>query len=361
MDGSSETHTEIYEYTLNPYDGSQTRTVTTPFETGMARTSYRYDAWQRVVGVTNALEETSTRVLSGGGLVLREQGGAGGFYEYGYDTQGRMNAAGREREATVKVTYNADGTIASKTDRNGVTTSYTYDGRGLVERASTALGETRYSYDAAGRLVRQEKRSHGGGTTYYTEYVYDDAERRVTVIEGGRYTTTYLLNAWGETTQATSGGSLTRTYSYDGAGRLSKTTDGYGNETNYTWNALGKVASIAYPDGNTETYEYTHLGKVRRITDAIGVQWEGEYDAAGRLSRERGRPGIDKAYRYDALGRVVEVKTGGEVVERYAYGDRGRRVVFTDGAGNAYEQEKNAYAELTSETNRLGEDEPTGR
>ncbi len=35
-------------------------------------------------------------------------------------------------------------------------------------------------------------------------------------------------------------------------------------------------------------------------------------------------------------------------MERYAYGERGRRVVFTDGAGNA-------YAELTSETNRLGD------
>jgi YD repeat-containing protein len=35
--------------------------------------------------------------------------------------------------------------------------------------------------------------------------------------------------------------------------------------------------------------------------------------------------------------------------------NRGRLVTHTDGAGGAFRQEKNAYGELTGETNRLGD------
>jgi RHS repeat-associated protein len=49
------------------------------------------------------------------------------------------------------------------------------------------------------------------------------------------------------------------------------------------------------------------------------------------------------------------VRSGGDIVARYTYGSRGRQVKFTDAAGKDFEQDKNAYGELTAETDRLGD------
>jgi YD repeat-containing protein len=132
-------------------------------------------------------------------------------------------------------------------------------------------------------------------------------------------------------------------------------TYGYGRETKYEWNEIGKIAKITYADNTSIDYEYDHLGNLTKITDALGISWAGEYDGAGRLKREQGRPGIDREYRYDLLGRIIEVKSGGDVVEQYRYTERGRKVIFTDGQGNNFAQQKNAYGELAGETNRLND------
>ncbi|GHV87843.1 hypothetical protein AGMMS50267_02030 [Spirochaetia bacterium] len=161
----------------------------------------------------------------------------------------------------------------------------------------------------------------------------------------------------GEVTKKADGLGNEQTWTYNGAGQPVRAKDAYGNETKYDWNAIGKIAQVTYPDLTTENYAYNHLGQVSRITDAAGTQWEGIYDEAGRLWKETGRPGINKEYRYDALGRVVEVKNGGEVTERYSYANRGRQATFTDGAGNTFQHEKNEFAELVGEVNRLGDRE----
>jgi RHS repeat-associated protein len=320
-------------------------------------TAYRLDPWGRVTGVTNALGETSARTLSGAGRVQKEQGASGGNFVYSYDSLGRITGAGKENDAAVQVKYNADGTVAEKTDRNGEKTLYTYNGFGQLAKESTALGETEYRYDGAGRVVYREIRNTdtAGAEKYFTSWTYDDGARTVTVTAGGLYTETWHINAWEEATQRVDGEGNERSWKYDGAGKLAASIDGYGRETRYTWNAIGKVEKIAYPDESEVHYEYNYLGLVTKITDGEGTRWQGGYDETGRLVWEKGRPGIDKAYKYDALGRVTEVKTGGDVTERYSYGSRGRTVTFTDGAGNAFTQEKNEYAEIAGETDRLGD------
>ncbi|GHV88559.1 hypothetical protein AGMMS50267_09190 [Spirochaetia bacterium] len=177
----------------------------------------------------------------------------------------------------------------------------------------------------------------------------------MTVTEGGVYVSTWYLNAWGEVIKKADGLGNEWIWTYNRVGQLVSAKDSYGKETKFAWNEIGKLAQITFPDLTTETYTYNHLGQASKISDAAGVQWEGIYDEAGRLWKETGRPGINKEYRYDSLGRIVEVKTGGEITERYSYTNRGRQVVFTDGAGNSYQLERNEFAELTGETNRLGD------
>ena len=346
--GSSETHEEEYKYVLGT-GGTEARTVTRPLE---GTTTYQMNPGGHVTGVTNALGETSSREVNGAGKVAREQGASGGYYTYSYDTLGRVIEAGREGERAVKVNYNLDGSVSEKTDRLGNSTRYEYDGRGLLTKEKRELGEERYSYDKGGRVTRRETAGKNHAA-YNTVWVYDDAQRTVTVSTGGVYIETLYLNAWGEVTRLVDGEGNETKYEYDGAGKLVKAIDGYGRVTSYKWNALGKVEVITRADLTKESYEYDHIGNVTKIQDSLGIAWTGVYDEAGRLSKETGRPGIEKEYKYDVLGRIVEVKSGGEAVERYSYTNRGLEVVFTDGEGKKFTQEKNRYGELEDERNRL--------
>jgi RHS repeat-associated protein len=352
--GSSQKYTEEYNYTWQGWN--EERTARKPLS---GTTAYGIDVWGQVTAVTNALGESSSRTLNGAGNPLREQGAAGGFYEYRYDNQGLPYQAGREGERAMQVRYNRDGTMAEKTDRLGNLTRYVYDGRGLLSRELSTLGEQRYYYDGAGRVIRLETLNRNSGA-YYTTWAYDEAGSKVTISGGGMYSETLYLNAWCEVIRQVDGEGNERRYEYDGAGKLIKAIDGYGRATGYAWNELGKVTVISYADGTTERYEYDHLGNVTEIKDALGVSWAGEYDEAGRLIKETGRPGINREYKYDALSRVIEVKNGGEVVERYRYSSRGREIVFTDGEGGEFTQRKNAYGELADETNRVGDNQSFG-
>ena len=347
--GTNTRFTERFGYSRHGWFEEQTITIP-----GSGRTVFRLDPWGRVIVLTNALGESFSRTLNGAGNPLREQSASGGFYTYRYDAQGRPFQAGREGERHVQVRYNRDGTAAEKTDRLGNITRYVYDGRGLLSREITALGEQRYFYDRAGRLVRQETASRNS-VTYRTEWQYNDAQRTVTVIAGGLYSETFYLNAWDEVIRFINGEGNETRYEYDGAGRRIKSIDGYGNKTRYTWNELGMISLITYADNTAEFYTYDHLGNLTEVTDALGIIWTGVYDEAGRLVKEISRPGINREYSYDALGRITEVKNGGELVERYRYNNRGRELVFTDGSSGNFFQNKNAFGELVEERNRMGD------
>jgi len=347
--GSGKNYTESYTYAWQ--GRNEERTVKKP---GAGTTGYNIDPWDRVTAVTNALGEKSIRTLNGEGNPIREQGLSGGFYEYRYDSLGRPYEAGREGERAAQVRYNRDGSLAEKTDRLGNVTRYVYDGRGLPEREISSIGEKRFFYDDAGRVIRWEAANRNGGA-YRTEYQYNDSQRIVTIISGGIYTETLYLNAWEEVTRRLDGEGNENRYEYDGSGRLVKSMDAYGRGTNYTWNDIGKLSTITYADGTTEHFDYDHLGNLTETKDAFGVSWAGEYDEAGRLAKETGRPGINREYKYDVLGRIVELYSGGEIAEKYRYSNRGRETVFTDGAGRDFIQRKNTFGEMTDETNRLGD------
>ena len=64
-------------------------------------------------------------------------------------------------------------------------------------------------------------------TSYFqfTQYTYNDTDRTVTVNYGDVYTTTWLLNAWGETI---------------------KHIDGEGNEKHYVYNSQGQLITVLF-------------------------------------------------------------------------------------------------------------------
>ena len=322
-----------------------------------SRTVISYDRWNRVTDVKNALNENSHRSLSSGGRTVKEESSHGGLYTYGYDNAGNLASLGEQNKKQTKVEYNPDGSTKSVTDRLGNTTTFEYDERGLLIKEKSPSATTVYEYDNVGRiktvLVGSGSNLTKANSTQYVEYEYSDAGRKVKVIYGGLYETSYELNAWGEVTTVTDGMGNSRKYEYDSIGRTIAAYDGYGAKAEYSYNAVGRVSSVTAPNGAKKTYEYNELYLVTKAEDGEGVFFEGKYNRDGLLIAEKSRPGVDKEYAYDKLGRIVEVKTGGDVTERYSYTAKGRTVTFTDGKGSDYVYSYDEFGRLVTEKNRI--------
>ncbi len=338
---------------------------TAPQVPATVATSHAYDPWDRIVAVTGPDNQSYSRRLSPAGRVIAEQTSFGGWVGYEWDGAGLVSKAGRVGAKVftsindpATAVYNPDGSVKRRIDREGLVTNYEYDGRGLLLREYTAAGEKSYRYDRAGRLVRSAVKTAtaeaaGHGETF-TTWTWNDAARTVTVSEGGLYTVHWTLDAWGNPLRKTDFRNASAAWSYDGAGRLESETDQYGAKTRYQWNELGKIASVTRPDGSFETFAYDESGNLAAVKDNLGAKWLGTYNRAGLLAHETGRPGIDRSYRYDSLGRLTSVSVGGTETERYAYSDLGRTVIYNTGGASSVTYRKNAYGELISETNRLG-------
>ncbi len=322
-----------------------------------SRTVISYDRWNRVTDVKNALNENSHRSLSSGGRTVKEESSHGGLYTYGYDNAGNLASLGEQNKKQAKIEYNPDGSTKSVTDRLGNVTTFEYDERGLLIKEKSPSATTVYEYDNVGRiklvLVGSSTNLTKANATQYVEYEYSDAGRKVKVVYGGLYETSYTLNAWGEVTTVTDGMGNSRKYEYDSIGRTIAAYDGYGAKAEYSYNAVGRISSVTAPNGAKKTYEYNELYLVTKAEDGEGVFFEGTYNRDGLLIAEKARPGVDKQFTYDKLGRITEVRTGGDVTEKYSYTAKGRTVTFTDGKGSDYVYSFDEFGRLTQEKNRI--------
>ena len=351
--GSGSFYQEDYTYS-SATDRELWRMVTTGENRG---TVYKYDKWERVTSVTNALGETSERVLSKAGRTLKENSSHGGAYTYTY-SNGNLIALGEENKSQVKTEYYDDGNVKSTTDRLGNKTEYFYNTKGELEKTVSSENATWYTYDKAGRITGQyitepNAQNYQTNQDSYITYSYKNSGRTVVSNYGGLYSQTIKLNAFGEVLEVIDGENNTIKYEYDSLGRQIAVYDGYNKATKYEYNALGLVSKVTYRDETTESYEYDNLGNVTKITDVEGIKAEYTYDTVGRLlsAKERGNPLTE--YAYDELDRVTEVKIAGEVVERYEYTSRGRKTTVIDGNENKYQYNYDEFGRLVNETNRL--------
>jgi len=188
--GTNKNYTENYGYKWQGWN--EERTVTSEAGT----TVYQFDHWGRITAITNAHGETSSRTLNSAGNVLREQRTDGGLYEYKYDALGRPYRVDYNGVLLIQVQYNLNGDITEKTDRLGNRTQYTYDGRGLLVKETTASQEECYYYDDASRLIRHESVSKNSVVSC-VNWNYNDSQRTITITAGGgKPSETLYLNAW---------------------------------------------------------------------------------------------------------------------------------------------------------------------
>lgn len=172
---------------------------------------------------------------------------------------------------------------------------------------------TFYSYDGAGRAVREEFMSHQE-ILHATETVYGGSTTgwmvSVNPPEGATPTAT-ITNARGELVEKrdfkgdnATGVFDTTAYEYDRRGNLSKVTDPDGNQWTYAYDLRGRQISATDPDTGTTTAAYDDAGQLVQTVDARGQMLTTTYDALGRrynlVSGDANGTRLN-AWRYDSV------------------------------------------------------------
>jgi RHS repeat-associated protein len=222
-------------------------------------------------------------------------------------------ASANTAASTTSITYGADNFIATETDEEGRTTSYTRDTRGrpttIVEAQGTPQERTTTitwnpSFNVPDRIARPGLQ---------TDYTYTPSGQLQTVTETDTTTQTVPYSTAGQT--------RTWTYTWGTGGRLAsingpKPVDAQGKDdtVSFAYDASGNLLSSTNGLGQITTFAtYDTNGRPRTMTDANNVVTAFTYDALGRPKTMTIKHPTDASldattsFDYDAHGRVTGI------------------------------------------------------
>ena len=227
-------------------------------------------------------------------------------------------------DASVTYEYSKSGQIVART-ANGVRQTYEYDKKGQLLAVKDADGNAveRYAYDKAGNMLKKQilragnsgssddGRAHTPGAPQYhtTTFAFDDANQLVSSTTDG-VTTRYTYDAAGRLVKEGS-----KTYRYGYLDKVLYVADGDTTRT-FTYHADGQLASAtvgsalradrgATPLSETETFQWDGLALIQRGDE----QFINEPHVGGGnpVASSKGT-----SYFNDALGTTVGSKSNGK-------------------------------------------------
>ncbi|MGE5474544.1 MAG: S8 family serine peptidase [Ignavibacteriales bacterium] len=313
---------------------------------GRGKTSnYGYNELNRLVSVTNASSETTTYTYDLNNNMLTQKDGKNNisYYEYNCVNKliGRIDAGGRtgtegsyeyNSAKTETYTYFADGSLATKVDRNGKTTNYTYDSHGKMLSESIGTLSVTYTYDNNGNQLTMTD------STGTTTREYDELNRTIskTVPNIGETTfeydiTTGVLAGYVAETTTDPKGNITEKV-YDKVGRLQQIIAG-GNTTTYDYYNNGNKKEVVYQNGAKEEYTYYDDNLLETLVNkkangTVAESFSYTYDEAHNQTSKVDVKGTT-AYTYDNMNRLKTITEPDGKVTAYTYDAAGNRLTQT--------------------------------
>jgi RHS repeat-associated protein len=308
---------------------SNSRPVTSKLSAGgadFALTQTSYDALGRTDCTTTRMNIAAYGSLPGA-CTLGTQGSDGPdrISKFIYDAAGQVTqvkeGVGTSAEAATRtMTYSGNGAVASLTDGENNTTTYTYDGfdrlikttyPNTIKGSGTSNGDDyeQLSYDANSNVI--SRRLRDGNSISFT---FDNLNRA--------------------TLKDLPGIEPDVTYGYDNLGRVTSATQ-TGNALSLTWDALGRRVTEAGTQG-TVTSAYDLAGRRTQITyPGSGLSVNYDYLVTGEVSaiRENGATsgvGVLASYGYDDLGNRTSSTFGNGASQTYVYDPVSRLKTLTN-------------------------------
>jgi YD repeat-containing protein len=224
------------------------------------------------------------------------------------------------------LTYDANGNVASRTDFNGVVTTYAYDlTRNLETRRTEASGTPQARtittvWHPSFRLPTQISEP-GRVTTYSYDPSYGNrlSQTVTDTATGSARTTAYTYTSAADGTlpnllKSTDGPrpdvSDVTTYGYYPNGDLQRVANALGQITTLnSYDANGKPLSLTDPNGLTTSLSYTARGWL--ASQSVGSQTTAyTYDGVGQLTQISLPGGQYITYTFDAAHRLTDIRDG---------------------------------------------------
>ncbi|RJQ44181.1 MAG: hypothetical protein C4534_06885 [Gaiellales bacterium] len=338
------------------------------------RVHYHDDSW-RLIRETDALGLDTTYEYDSAGNRYKMTDRRGVVTRQVFDMSGNVTdlyrAEGLPEEEHTHTTYNSMNRPVSVTDPRGQTTSYTYDAAGLMlirvdlppvsgYDGSQALYSEEFSYDADGLLASATDRNGDVTTFTYDAYGYPDTvTRNANRAPEERELTDYDYDDLGRKAAETGPRGNVTTYSYSAMGDLLSATGIVTSQitglpmavvTSYTYDANGNRTSTTDPEGNTTSFDYTAMNNLRLTTDALGNTIEHTYDAAGNRTATKDRNGNWTYFGYDRENRLITVEDPEHRVTAYGYDAEGNRATITDPLTNTVTMSYDGLGRITAVT-----------
>ncbi|MCK4541357.1 MAG: RHS repeat protein [Spirochaetales bacterium] len=334
----------VYEYvttfTYNPK--GQVLSVDGPLPGNGDTTSFTYDPTtgnllsitRPLIGATSFSNYDAAGKV---GLVTDVNSQSKGFT---YDGRGRVTLITNNADgSTNSVIYNTAGLLDSRTDEDGVISSFEYDPvYGRLSRRTDHVGNyISYDYDPQGNMIEksyydpldvhtnrkrylyQDPAHNMPGKLYkeihpddtFTKYGYDLEGSISSVTDANNNTTSYEYDPLNRLITVIQPGTVVNLYTYDGHGNLQTVTDAESHTTTYEYDDMGRLLSTTSPDTGTVTYVYDEAGNPVNKTDAKGITVGYEYDLLNRLTDLNFPDSTqDITYTYDTEANGIGRRTG---------------------------------------------------
>lgn len=270
--------------------------------------------------------------------------------DFGYDAAGRPTTVSRGGTTLSAQTWNASGTLASRTDGDGGavgTSTFGYDWARRLTSVTEPAGfaaTAGFSWRADGLIASRSWTAGGGQATF----AYDGAKRLTGITEGSltedqTYDRAGNVTAESRSLTGVSGdaGGGSQSFRYDALDRVTS-TDGLSASANrsFTYDRDGNRRSKT--EGTTTfSYEVDRTDELIAVTKGVLTRQTFAYDARGNLTTdvEDGLstvayaydlgnkltaidgPGTanDATFAFDALGRFRTMVVGGTATDTYSY------------------------------------------
>ncbi len=331
------------------WDGLRCRPTQHQVEPGsplwQVTSAFGYDAFGNVASVAVSGAQMATRTL-------RVDWGAGG--------QAPAAVTDPLSQVTVLRWNAATGQLASRTDPNGLTTSWSYDAFGRLSAETRPDGTrtvlTRSSCTAAADCgdpaaryrLRVAEESPPATPQWHGDWSLDRFDR------------------WTVRRSLQPNGALSvMTRSFDARGRVLREDAPRWQgapapgAVHYGYDLLDRLVAVSLrgADGGTlRSTSYEHQGLVLLQRDALGRSSLRVTTAWGDLARTIDAAGGNTRYRHDAAGRLTEVVDAyGAIVSSVSYNPRGMKAAQTDMDLGAWTFTHNALGELVEQRDAKGQ------
>lgn len=327
--------------------------------------SFHYNSKEHLVKVIDSAgrhlfvkNDSEGRIVS---VTARHRGQEKPLIRYEYNETGDLTAIIDALDQPTRIRYD-NHLMTAKTDRNGQTFYWEYDGdgrcihtwgdggvlEGRIEYhlkegynvVTNSLGQITTYYYTPDHLVTQIKDPLGNSRfTEYTDdfeiyreideeanvtgYSYDERGNRIRIEQPGGSAYTFRYDTEDRLILGTDpqGGSRSYVYYEDGkhAGLLHTLTEGDGRMSIFSYNAQNLLSKVEDRQRNGTLLEYDEDYNISALVLQDGGRATWEYDAWGNCVRSCNPLKQEQYFRYDTLGRTTEIflPDGNHVQLRY--------------------------------------------